>query len=45
MLFICHLGEELLRRIRERHTKHATKESADAPSTPSTTTQLLIPPV
>lgn len=42
-----YLGEELLRKIRERHAKRANKESDDVPGTTSTTTttQLLVPPV
>ena len=41
-----YLGEELLRKIRERHAKRANKESDDVPPTTSTTTtQLLVPPV
>jgi hypothetical protein len=40
------LGEELLRRIRERHSKTTNKESDDTPSTTSSsTTHLLVPPV
>jgi hypothetical protein len=40
------LGEELLKRIRERHAKNTNKESDDVPPTAnSSTTHLLVPPV
>ena len=39
------LGEELLRKIRERHAKKAAKESDEVPGTSSTTTHLLVTPV
>jgi len=47
--FFSNLGEELLKRIRERHAKNTTKESDDAPPPPTTSTptptHLLVPPV
>jgi hypothetical protein len=47
LLLIKILGEELLRRIRERHSKTTNKESNDVLPPPSTSisTHLLVPPV
>jgi len=47
LLLIKILGEELLRRIRERHSKTTKKESDDVLPPPSTSisTHLLVPPV
>lgn len=39
------LGEELLKRIRERHTKTASKDSDDIPPATTTSNHLLVPPV
>jgi hypothetical protein len=45
--FLLNLGEELLRRIRERHGKNTTKQTDDVPPPPPTSasTHLLVPPV
>lgn len=47
--FFKTLGEELLKRIRERHTKNISKESDDASPPPppptSSSNHLLVPPV
>jgi len=44
---LLNLGEELLRRIRERHAKNTTKETDNVPPPPPTSasTHLLVPPV
>jgi hypothetical protein len=42
---VLNLGEELLKRIRERHLKTPIKELDEVPPPTSTTTHLLVPPV